>query len=150
MRNNKWLILAIIILPWLTFPFLGRKNIKHFWPGALFMSLFLMVEGFVAQQRKWWWFYQSLKPNVLGLVPLTVGPFFIGSIWILRYTYGRFWLYLVVNFIVDSFFVYILLNWFTRIRYASLIEMKKYQLSFCFFIKSLLMYGCQVLVDKNR
>ncbi|MFC0558514.1 hypothetical protein [Halalkalibacter alkalisediminis] len=150
MKNKKPLILAIMIIPWLTFPFIGKRTIRKFWPGALFMSLFLLGEGTIAQKRNWWWFYQKLKPNVTGIIPLTVSPFFIGSLWIFKFTYGRFWLYMFINFIVDSFFVYVLLRWFTRIRYVTLVEMNKFQLSLCFLVKSILMYAVQSYVDQRR
>jgi uncharacterized membrane protein YhfC len=67
---------------------------------------------------------------MLGVLPLTIGPFFIGSMWILKYKYGRFWKYMGLNFVVDSAFVYLLMKWL------------------CFFIKSALMYAVQSLVEK--
>jgi hypothetical protein len=45
MRRTKKLILLMVILPWLSVPFIGTRSFKRFLPGALFMCSFLLVEA---------------------------------------------------------------------------------------------------------
>jgi hypothetical protein len=148
MLRAKKLIPFMVILPWLSVPFIGTRSFKRFLPGALFMCSFLLVEGIIAEKRKWWWFLGNFKPNVLGELPLIVGPFFIGSIWIFKYTYGKLKLYLFVNTAVDCIFVYFVLIYFKKISYVSLVRLTKFQLSLIFFAKSIFMYAFQFIFEK--
>ncbi|MED1204964.1 hypothetical protein [Heyndrickxia acidicola] len=148
MLGKKKVILLMVVLPWCSLPFLGVRSIKRYLPGALFMSCFLLAEGLIAEKKRWWRFFGKYKPNVLGEIPLIIGPFFIGSLWILKYTYGKFKRYMAVNTIVDSFFIYLVLIYFKKINYASLVRLKKFQLSMIFLIKSISMYGFQFLFEK--
>ncbi|WP_160725982.1 hypothetical protein [Bacillus sp. USDA818B3_A] len=148
MKKLNLVLISMTILPFLTIPILGVKTFKRFIPGALFMSLYLIAEGRFAEKRKWWWFPFRIKPNVLGELPLIIGPFFIGSIWILKYTFGKFNLYLLINLIVDSFFTYFVLDWLKKIGYVSLVRLSKFQLSLVFLIKTFILYGTQLFYEK--
>ncbi|WP_088105818.1 hypothetical protein [Halalkalibacter urbisdiaboli] len=143
----KAIIILMTISPWLTVPFLGVNTLRRFLPASLFMSLYLIAEGRFAEKKKWWWFPFNIKPNVLGEMPLIIGPFLVGSLWILKYFYGKFNLYLLINIIVDSLFTYIGINWFKKIGYASLVRLTKFQLSFVFLIKTFILYGSQILYE---
>ncbi|WP_423410591.1 hypothetical protein AABM38_11960 [Heyndrickxia sp. MSNUG] len=148
MKKSKFFILLLTILPWLTFPLLGKRTIKKFLPGALFMGIYVTFEGMLAEKRKWWWWPVNVKPNVLGELPLIWGPFFVGSFWILKYTYKKFSLYVLVNLLVDSFFTIFMLELFKKVGYGYLVRINKLQLSIIFLIKSFVMYGFQVFYDK--
>jgi cellulose synthase/poly-beta-1,6-N-acetylglucosamine synthase-like glycosyltransferase len=135
-------------LPWLSILIIGKKTLRRFLPGSIFMSLYLIAEGRFAEKKKWWWFPYSVKPNVLAEFPLIFGPFIVGSLWILKYTYGKFNLYLLVNILIDSFFTYFGLKWFKKIGYVSLIRLSKIQLSIVFLIKTIVLYGFQIVYEK--
>ncbi|TMU84540.1 hypothetical protein FGG79_16805 [Bacillus sp. BHET2] len=148
MKNSNRLIVLMAVLPWLTIPLIGAKTFKRYLPGSMFISIFLLAEGRFAEKKKWWWFHYSVKPNVLGEIPLIIGPFFVGTLWILKYTFGNFNVYVVINLIVDSIFIYMGLNWFKKIGYATLVRLTKYQLSIVFLVKSFVLYGFQLLYEK--
>lgn len=141
-------IALLFILPWLSLPLIGGKTVKRFLPGARFISLYLIIEGMIAQRRKWWWFPSNIKPNVLNELPLIFGPFFVGSIWILKYTFGKFKLYFIVNLIVDSLFTYGMMRGFRKMGYVTLVRLNSLQLSIIFLLKTLAMYGFQVIYEK--
>ncbi|WP_102272801.1 hypothetical protein [Cytobacillus massiliigabonensis] len=147
-KADKLLMILMGALPWLTIWFIGKGTLKRFLPGSIFMSLYLIAEGRFAEKKKWWWFPYSVKPNVLAELPLIFGPFLVGSLWILKYTYGKFNLFLLVNILIDSFFTYFGLNWFKKIGYVSLVRLNKFQLSIVFLIKSLILYGFQMVYEK--
>jgi hypothetical protein len=147
-KKLKFYILLLFLLPWLSLPLLGKRTIKKFLPGALFMGFYVTLEGILAEKRKWWWFPFNIKPNVLGELPLIWGPFFIGSFWILKYTYKKFNLYLLVNIVVDSLFTFFILDILKKLGYATLVRLTKFQLSLVFLIKSFVMYGFQFFYDK--
>ncbi|KAA0546936.1 hypothetical protein FZW96_13165 [Bacillus sp. BGMRC 2118] len=148
MKNNKLMILLMTLLPWLSIPLLGFKTFKRYLPGVLFMSIYLIVEGRYAEKRKWWWFPYNVKPNVLGEFPLIFGPFFIGSFWILKYTFGKFKLYFLVNLIIDSLFTFLCLDIFKKMGYVTLVKLSKIQLSIVFLLKTIVLYGFQLFYEK--
>ncbi|WP_227551681.1 hypothetical protein [Metabacillus sediminilitoris] len=148
MKKRNTFIILMTILPWLSIPLLGVRTFKRFLPSVIFMNLYLVAEGRFAEKKKWWWFPFSVKPNVLAELPLIIGPFFVGSFWILKYTYGKFNLYLLANVIIDSLFTYLGMNWLKKIGYVSLVRLTKFQLSLVFLIKTFLLYGSQVLYEK--
>jgi hypothetical protein len=146
-KSNLYIVL-MTILPILSLPLLGTRTIKRFLPASIFISVYLVIEGTIAQKRKWWWFPSNIKPNVINELPLILGPFFIGSIWILKYTYGKFKLYLLVNIIVDSIFTYGMMKGFKKIGYVTLVRLSKLNLSIIFLLKTLSMYGFQMVYEK--
>jgi hypothetical protein len=148
MKNNKMFLAGMLILPWLSLPLLGKKTVKRFLPSSLFICFFVLAESFLSRKRVWWWFYKKLHPKLIGEIPLIWGPFFIGSLWIMKVTYGKLFTYLASNFIVDTFFVYKVTGWFKQNGYASLVRLKKYQLSLIFLLKSVLMYVFQYVFEK--
>lgn len=145
MKKNNWIIILMVVLPWLSAPLIGKRAFKKYFLAALTMNTYLVMEGRLAEKRKWWWFPYNVKPNVLGELPLIVGPFLIGSIWILKYTFGKFNLYLLVNLVVDSLFTYVGMDLFKKIGYVTLVRLTKFQLSVIFLIKTFVLYGSQLL-----
>ncbi|MBM7694273.1 hypothetical protein JOC77_003734 [Peribacillus deserti] len=143
MRKLTIYVLLMLFIPWLSIPLLGRSSFKRYLPGTIFMSVYVTLEGYLAEKKKWWWFPYPIKPNVLAEMPLILGPFFVGSLWTLKLTFGNFKKYLLLNVIIDTFFTYFMMNWFKRIGYVSLIRINKFQLSLLFLLKSILMYGYQ-------
>ncbi|MGN7938413.1 hypothetical protein [Virgibacillus sp. 6R] len=148
MKYSKPLLLLMFVLSWLSFPLIGKESIKRFLPAGLFISLIVTIEDVIARKRKWWWWYEKIIPNLSGIVPFLWGPFLIGSMWILKLTYGRFTLYTIINFFVDSIFTFFMVDWLKKLGIASLIRLPKYQLSMLFFVKSLLLYSFQYIKEK--
>ncbi|MBB2479665.1 hypothetical protein H5P36_05640 [Bacillus sp. APMAM] len=150
MKNTYKYIFLMTIIPWLSVPFIGSKTFKRFLPGSLFMCFYLIVEGMIAQKKKWWWFPIGIKPNIVGEFPLIFGPFLVGSIWILKYTYGKFALYFKTNLLIDAFFTYLMIPCLKKIGYVSLVRLSKFRLSILFLIKSVVMYLFQYFYEKFR
>ncbi|WP_034332072.1 hypothetical protein [Bacillus sp. J37] len=149
-RYSKSLLVLMMILSWFSIPLIGKREIKRFLPAVLFITMIVSIEDKIAKKRKWWWWYEKLHPKLSGIVPFLWGPFFIGSMWILKWTYGKFIRFILLNLIVDSVFTYLLVDLFKKIGIGSLVRLKKYQLSMLFFLKSLLLYGFQFVKEKRR
>jgi hypothetical protein len=151
MKYNKLLLILMMFLFWLTVPLLGKNAAKRLFPAGVFIALITRWENAIAKKRKWWWWYEKLHPRLSGSFPFVCGPFFVISIWILKLAHGKFYRYLLVNLIVESIFTYILVDkWLTKWGIASLVRMKKFQLSLLLFIDSLLLYGFQTLIEKVK
>lgn len=129
---------------------LGRATVKRYLLATVFISIVVRIECIFAKKRKWWWVYEKLTPKLSGEFPLIWGAFFVGTMWILKLTYGKFFVYMFTNLIVDSIFAYPFMNFFKKFGLASLVRFKKYQLSLIFFVKSLLLYGIQYLKEASQ
>ncbi|QOR64710.1 hypothetical protein IM538_12625 [Cytobacillus suaedae] len=150
MSTNRWLLFGVMLLPWLSIPLLGNKYIKRFLPATIFITSFVHFEGLYAERRKWWWFFERLHPKMNGMTPFLLGPFTVGTLWILRFTFGNFLLFIVTNFLVHLAFVFPLLNWLTKIGIGSLIRFNRMQLLALFTFKSALLYVFQMFVEKLK
>ncbi len=149
-RRNRIYLRILVVLCWLTIPFLGKETIKRYWPGAIFMGIFVYIESIIAEKLKWWKINTRLVHNYNGVLPLIFGPFVIGSLWILKFTYGKFYQYLLVNLAFDSFFSYPFYKFFKSLGIWKAKRLSQAQLLLLFSIKSVLMYGFQKMVFTLR
>lgn len=143
MKYSKIWLAMTMILPWATAPLLGKKTFKRYLPAGIFIALMVRLTNVVAKRRKWWWWYETLHPRLSGVIPFMLGPFFVGSIWILKWTYGKFFRYLAVNMAFDSMFTYVVVPYLTKFGVASLVRMTKMQLMYVFTFLALILYVFQ-------
>ena len=149
MNYRKLILLAITVLPWLSFPFLGKQAIKRFTFASIFAGVLILIQSVIAYNRGWWKVYTRLIPNVMGEVPFVIGPFYIGALWILKLTYGKFMRYSLTNLGVDFFHIYVFVAWLKKLGIAALIRLKNYQALLLFTANALAMYGFQFFIDKK-
>ena len=147
MKYSKTLLSLTMIIPWATAPLLGKKTLKHYFPAGIMIALMVRVVNVIAKKRKWWWWYDTLHPRVSGVIPFTLGPFFVGSIWILKWTYGKFFRYLALNILFDATFTYMAVPILTNFGVASLVRMKKIQLMYVFTFLAIILYAFQFLYE---
>lgn len=147
MKYSKTLWLLIIILPWFTVPLLGKSTFKRYLPAGIFISIMVRIVNVIAKKRKWWWWYEPLHPKISGVIPFILGPFIVGSMWILKWTYGKFFKYMTLNLIFDSVFTYVVVHYLTKFGIASLVRMKKIQLMYVFTVLASLLYIFQSLKE---
>ncbi|NRD80240.1 hypothetical protein HPT25_23240 [Bacillus sp. BRMEA1] len=140
MKYDKLLLGSIMLIPWLTLPFMDKRSFKRYFPSALFICVVVFIESIVAHKQKWWLFYKKLIPKTLGELPLIAGPFFVGTLWIMKFTFGHFVRYFSLNLFIDIIFSMIMTDWLRSLGLASLIRIKKYQFLFIFLIKATILY----------
>jgi hypothetical protein len=144
MKNSKLFYIALLILPWLTVPFLGRNSLKKFLPAALFICTFTKAIELFGEKKKWWEFYKGVPPlNSANF--FNFGPYAVTSLWMLKITYGKFPLYLITNLILQICFIYLGgLKFFNRYKIA-LIKLTKFQYLAIDFLRALILYGFQFI-----
>ncbi|WP_100371868.1 hypothetical protein [Bacillus sp. FJAT-45037] len=150
MKNYKLISIAIIFLSLLGTLLMSKKTLKRYMPATLFMAIFVTLESLVARKFTWWWFYKKLHPRLIGEIPLIWGPFFLGSLFVLRMTYGNFFAYIALNTGFHLFFVGPGLNFMEKRGISSLVRISRTQLFGLFFMKSMIMYSVQSLVESIR
>ncbi|QQZ07719.1 hypothetical protein [Heyndrickxia vini] len=148
-RNCSKTLLLMMILPWFSVPMLGKDAFKRYLPSCIFISFVVLIVNSIAKKRRWWRWYEVLSPKVTWVFPFTWGPFLVGSFWILKWTYGNFFRYMLLNLIVDGAFTYGLMYYLQKFKIFSLVRMKKFQLMYVFMVDALLLYGFQFLKEKG-
>jgi hypothetical protein len=79
---------------------------------AILASLLVLIESYLAIPLKWWRVKGGITTKIFNDLSFILGPFFVGTIWIFRFTYGKFWSYLLLNIFMDVFLSYPITGYF--------------------------------------
>ncbi|MDQ1002841.1 hypothetical protein QFZ28_003241 [Neobacillus niacini] len=90
----------MLIIPWLTVPFIRKQSFFRFLPVASFTSLFLTVFSAMANKKKWWITKRPLFSGIPVDFPYILGPYFVGTLWVFKQTYGNLPKYLLTNIVL--------------------------------------------------
>lgn len=150
MKNSKLFYIALLILPWLTVPFLGIKSLKKILPAILFMCTFTKAIELFGEKKKWWQFYKGVPPlNSANF--FNFGPYAVTSLWMLKLTFGKFPLYLISNLILQICFIYLGgLKFFKRYKIASIEGITKFQYLAIDFLRALVLYSFQYINNYSQ
>ncbi|GMA98413.1 hypothetical protein [Pelosinus sp. IPA-1] len=96
--SNQIILWSMLILPWLTLFFMPREEIKRWMPAALFVIVTNTLIVDVGVTWKVWETRENVYP-LSEMISFVYGALPIGAMWILKYTYGRFWSYAIVQII---------------------------------------------------
>lgn len=140
--SNQFILWSLLILPWLTLIFMKKEFIKRFMPAALFTSLTSMVIVDVGITLNLWVIQETAYPlrglsYHLGLSPVLI-------IWLLYFTYGRFWWYLVLNVIQNFGFTFLLIRFLSNRGIEQLTGISPLQTTIVASIHGILIYGYQM------
>lgn len=141
---------TMVLLAWLTLPYLGLRNVKKFLPATLLIALIEGINVQIGKRRKWWVFYNKPNSYLFNEFPYNIGPFLVGSMWILKWTYGNFKKFIFLNAIVDGAFTFILAIVLKKLKIFTLVRINKFQLFVYFFYKAFLLYGFQKIIESKR
>lgn len=143
MRKAK-LLLAILIVPWLTIPFVGRDSLRRFMPAAIFIAIVTKVLDGFGKKRKWWKFYHGISLlNSMDFVIL--GPYMVSSIWLLKVTYGKFLTYFFSNKIIHILFIIFGLRYIGALKIFTLKKMNKFQYWTTHMVRAFALYAFQFI-----
>ncbi|MBB2481957.1 hypothetical protein H5P36_17425 [Bacillus sp. APMAM] len=149
MKMRIFLNIAMVLLSWSTLPFFGLQNMKRFFPVSLLIGVIEAVNVLIGKKRKWWVFYHKPNSYLFNEFPFNIGPFLIGSMWILKWTYGKFSRFVLLNAIVNAFFAFPFSVLSKKIRYYTLVRFNHFQFFLYFFLKAFVFYWLQYLYEKK-
>lgn len=142
--------IMLLIFPWLTFSFIPKKSLKTFLPVSFFASLLVLGMYFFAWSNKWWTVKGGVKYKLFNDLSFVFGPFFVGTIWIFHYTFGKFKLYFLTNLFIDFLFAYPINFILQRLRLYRLVNFSSNYILIFFTCFSLLIYGFQLIYQRIR
>lgn len=108
--SNQIILWALAILPWLPMFFMKKENLKRFMPTALLSVVMSLLVVQIGEVLDWWVFKEYPYPLLSPSYVYSLNP--ILTILIFRFTYRRFWLYLIVDSIANLVFAYPYIGYF--------------------------------------
>jgi hypothetical protein len=149
MDKKRAINLAVLIIPWLTVPFIRKKFFFRFLPVASFIGFFLSVFSAVANKKKWWITKAPLFSGIPLDIPFIFGPYFVGTLWVFKLFFGNFPKYLLTNIaldLVNAFPLFYLLNKAEVVKFKNMKYTTWYIIS---IFLAIIIYGLQHLVEKS-
>jgi len=141
---NKIILWVILIGPWLTLFFLKKEDVKRFMPAGIFASLLMILYNIYAKNQNHWVLNDLLFPWLKPLFTSGVlGAFPIITLWIFYFTYGKFWVYLLTNIILDFMFAIFPLDYVFQniLGIYKLINITSWERFILFVLESVIIYG---------
>ena len=149
MKNSRLIYIALLILPWLTVPLLGRKSFRKYLPAAVFMSTFTKALDLFGEEKKWWRFYKGIPP-LDSMNFFNFGPYLVTSLWVLKITFGKLLLYIISNTILHICFIYF--GGLRIVKHYKIFELKKltkFQYLIIDLFRALILYSFQSLINRS-
>ncbi|MBB3108896.1 hypothetical protein FHS18_000948 [Paenibacillus phyllosphaerae] len=102
---NKAIMWAFWLVPFASLFFFNSVTLRRYMPVAWFATVLNTIVYQMAWAYGWWKYKETLLSwDKVAQVHTVYGAFFVGTLWIFRLTFRKFWLYAAVNLGVD--FVY--------------------------------------------
>ncbi|MFJ5760521.1 hypothetical protein ACIQAA_15605 [Neobacillus sp. NPDC093182] len=142
--------ISLLLIPWLTVFFIPKNVFKKYTPVAIFASLLVAINCMFSVPFKWWTVKGGLLNKVINDLSFILGPFFIGTIWIFRLTFGKFWLYLLTNSLMDLFLAFPI-NWLMqKLKVYKLVNFKSIHVFLISIFFALIIYPYQVFISPRK
>lgn len=141
--SNQTLLWASFVLSWLSVIFLKKTDLKRYMPVALFGSLVATIVIEMGITLHWW----ATKETVFPLVNMPIfnyGAFLTGIIWIFKFTYKRFWLFLSTNVVIDFILTGPLDKWLVNRAILELYDITSFQLFLVATGNAIILYWYQL------
>ncbi|MEH7336183.1 hypothetical protein V7161_26515 [Neobacillus drentensis] len=149
-KRHKIFNLLFILIPWLSLLFIGKRSIRRYSFAGVFIVLFEILNHMYGHKRHWWRFYEKRKSFLRDELPFTIGPYMPLSMWILKYSYGNFKKFVLLNVISDGLFAFLFVNILKKMKIARLNRLNHIQFFIYLHYKAYLLYGVQYLFEKFK
>lgn len=136
------------ILSWLTACFIPQKTVKRFLPASTMSALLVMTTVFIGSHYNSWEVKGSTKTRIYNILSVILGPFSVGTLWIFRLTYGRFWLYLLINLLQNLIYVFPILTLLDKINFIKYVKFTRIHHLIASMSFALIIYGFQSFLER--
>ncbi|MCM2603344.1 hypothetical protein [Rossellomorea marisflavi] len=104
---NQILQWLLFLMPLASLLLIKEKVFKRFLPVALFVTIINTLFYQAAYHYNWWRELGLFDWDKIANIPWVYSAYLIATIWIFKFTYGRFKIYLLTNLILDGVYIYI-------------------------------------------
>jgi hypothetical protein len=140
----------IILVPWLSLLFIGKRSFKRYSISGVFIIVFEIINHLYGHKRNWWKFYDKRKSFIRDELPFSVGPYMPLSMWLLKISYGNFKKFVMLNAIADGLFAFFFIDVLKKFKIIRLNKLNHFQFFIYLNYKAYLLYGVQYLIEKGR
>jgi hypothetical protein len=143
-----WVLLAV---PLLSLLFLNGSELRRFLPAALFITVLNTVIAQLGDYYRWWTIRSTLFAWSEGRIdaPVVYGLFLAGTVWVMKLTYGRFFLFILLSAAMDGAFAYLFAPLVEWAGWVQLGIIPKQGLFFLMFGSALVLYLFQVWFERE-
>ncbi|WP_186580473.1 hypothetical protein [Aquibacillus kalidii] len=141
--------ICIIVFPWASLLFIGKRSFKRFSLAGIFIVVFEILNHKFGQKRNWWKFYDKRKSFMTNELPFSIGPYMPLSMWLLKYSFGNFKKFLFLNIVADGMFAFVIIHILKKLRIVGLNRINSLQFFLYLHYKAYLLYGVQYLVESK-
>lgn len=149
-RRHKVFNLSLILIPWLSLLFIGSRSLRRYSFAGAFIIVFEIINHLYGHKKKWWKFYDKRKSFMRDELPFSVGPCMPISMWILKYSFGNFKKFVLLNVLSDGFFAFLFVNILKKFKIASLNRLNHFQFFIYLHYKAYILYGVQYLYERIK
>jgi hypothetical protein len=139
-----------LMIPWLSLIFIGKRNIKRYSFAGFFIIVFEIINHLYGHKRNWWKFYDKQKSFLRDELPFSVGPYMPLSMWILKYSFGNFKKFVLLNALADAIFAFPIIDVLKKLKIVRLNQLNHLQFFIYLHYKAYLLYGVQYLYEKAK
>lgn len=147
--KRKVILTGLILIPWMSLFFMRKQDFKRFLPVGTFISLLIAIETDLSNKFGLWKIKGNERDRFLTDFTFILGPFFIGTLWIFRFTFRRFWLFLFSNIVMDYLLAYPLTTMFEKLGIYKLKKLKRFYLFLLSVSYAIVLYGYQLYLEKD-
>lgn len=141
--SNQVILWGTLFLPWLSLLFMPKENIKRYISVGFLSTISSIIVTETGIRYAWWAIQETTFP--FAVIPTyAYGLFPVFPMWLLKYTYGRFGLYLTVDTILNILFAFVVLPWFGRTRIVDFDFNDGYIVFIFETIIAIILYGFQI------
>ncbi|MBM7602545.1 hypothetical protein JOC75_000515 [Metabacillus crassostreae] len=140
----------MIALPWISVLFIGKRSIKRYSLSSVVIGIYEIISHLYGRKKKYWKFYDKPQKFIRDELPFDIGPYVPISMWILKYTYGNFKKFVLVNVIFNLFFAFIFIAFLKKIKILRLYRLNYFQFFIYIHYKAYLLYAVQFLMEKVK
>jgi len=133
-KRHKVFNVLLILIPWLSLLFIGKRCIKRYILASIFIAIFEILNHLYAHKKKWWEFYDKPQLFLRNELPFDIGPYIPMSMWFLKFADGNFKKFVVINAIANGIFSFVFLPFLKVIKIVRLKRINYLQL-YIFIIK---------------
>lgn len=142
--SNQIILWSMIIVPWLALFFMKKEDLKRYMPVGVLAVATSVIIGDVGVKLGFWFHRETAYP-FYNIMPFNIGLNLALTMWVFKFTYRQFWIYMITNAILDIGFSFFLFQYFLPSRgMFNLVNISPFQSFLITTTHALLLYGYQM------
>jgi hypothetical protein len=130
--------------------FFGKAKYKEIFSSLIFVFLINCIDVPIGKKRRWWSFYNKPHSFFHNEFPFLIGPMLAVALWTLKWTYGNFKKFILLNALFQLIFTFLAKSLFAKIKLFKLVRLNAFQFFLYFFYKAFFLYGFQYIYENKK